>query len=172
MKKKKKKKWRKQMTRLSSVVVDSEDVALLRTERNQLEVIFNDLTKQQERLEELLENDENKIRAEEDYDDWDRENTEAFAEIASVNNDALSCRSNLTTRSLPLFRPAKRGTKKLNASISSINRLKTNGLNPNVSNERKSNEHCEKQRHTSKPGLGLGPGLVLFKTKKLEKITK
>lgn len=100
------KKWRRQLNRLSALLVDSEDVTLLRTERNELETLFNELTARQERLEECLENNEGKKRAEEEYDCWDRDNVEAFkavnsriADLLSIEIESQSCRSVSTSRS-------------------------------------------------------------------------
>lgn len=93
-----------------------------------------------------------------DYDDCDCENTKTFpfinnriVEITSINNDAFSCRLNIMTCSLPLFHPAKRGTKKLKAKLSSTNKLNTktdlmqmHQANANQTNFAKSN--CRKTK--------------------------
>ncbi|KAK3709219.1 hypothetical protein QZH41_004583 [Actinostola sp. cb2023] len=116
------KQWRKQINRSAAVIVDTIDIASLRQERNELQTCFNELTHQQDRIEDELSNEEDKQAVTSEYDRWDKENQEMFKTLNNTIADLLSSQSDRSSVKSNRTRATSQSYASSSSSRSSISR--------------------------------------------------
>ncbi|KAK3748956.1 hypothetical protein QZH41_006842 [Actinostola sp. cb2023] len=106
----------------AAVIVDTIDIASLRQERNELQTCFNELTHQQDRIEDELSNEEDKRAVTSEYDRWDKENQEMFKTLNNTIADLLSSQSDRSSVKSNRTRATSQSYASSSSSRSSISR--------------------------------------------------